>query len=82
VRCPVMGGTPYGSRSPWFSPHDAVRLILSLSKDEPNSKRRKRRPASSPLSSGLNPKTVAKWRKRTTTADGASPIPHIPGPHS
>src|SRR3954452_4325546 len=24
---------------------------------------------------GLNPKTVAKWRKRTTTADGASPAP-------
>ena len=36
---------------------------------EPSSKRRKRRPASLAARYGLNPKTVAKWRKRTTTAD-------------
>src|SRR3954470_8802040 len=36
---------------------------------EPSSKRRKRRPRVLAARHGLNPKTVQKWRKRTTTAD-------------
>lgn len=62
----------YGSRSSWLSPHDAARSSR-LDAARPT-KHRNRRPSRAALSilaarHGLNPKTVAKWRRRTYTAD-------------
>ena len=52
----------YGSRSSRLSPHDAASSSRAP-------KRRKRATRALAARYGLNPKTVAKWRKRTTTAD-------------
>lgn len=52
---------PYGKCSSRLRPHDAVSSsrVPSVERERPDLAARY----------GLNPKTVAKWRGRTTTAD-------------
>ena len=53
--------TRYGSRSSWFSPHDAANSSRapSVARGDP----------ALAAQYSLNAKTVAKWRKRTATTD-------------
>ena len=60
----------YGKRSTWQRPHDApYRAELQASKESARSLAARY---------DLNPKTVRKWRQRTTTAD-APMGPKAPG---
>src|SRR5215213_8230020 len=64
VRCSENGRTHYGRRSSWLSPHDAA-----CSSRAPSVARGEEATRALAAQYRLNPKTVAKWRKRTTTAD-------------